>query len=351
MGKHHEDLSLQSIPLFRARYNADINDEQRTQLILNEFEMVRKEVEEKTEETECRSNSYRIINTVSSLLIILCSCVIVSLQAVSECINVPVIVLSGIIFVTEGAHKLFRWGPQGVLYKHGTIQLRRISRQIREYMYFFHRYSGEQLLALISMLRAQYDDIDASLYKMAVSGSARYQTGMDIEQGGGNNTSVPSALDITRPAALPSVAVLSQLNNSNPSTPAHSDTPSHVHIHIERSPAPSTPTLTVPVRNTPNLNLPHSTPTRTHGRSFDLTSSNQPSVQTPRSRLKQNSLPKSLYGNRNPSDLTRTPSTPIRTPKSPIKTSAVVRSQVPTIEIDSEETRIPISINEGKEDE
>ncbi len=152
--------SLEDIPLFRARYSSRISDEQRLELILNEFSLVRKEVETKSIEAQCKANWFRIVNTLSSLVILLAAAVIIGLQAASDCISIPVIVLSSIIFTMEGTHKLFRWGPQGVLYKSGAIQLKRILRQVRDYMYMFHRYSHDQLLTLISHLRAQYDNID-----------------------------------------------------------------------------------------------------------------------------------------------------------------------------------------------
>ena len=182
--------SLENIPLYRARYSSKITDEQQTELILNELNMVGKEIDNKQIETQCKANFYRIVNTVFSLLIILCSAVIIGLEAASDCLNIPVIVLSSIIFAVESTHKIFQWGPQGVLYKHGTIQLKRISRQVREYMYFFHRYTPEQLLALVSMLRSQYDDIDVGLYKLSMPEAARYNTGLDIEQGNNNNNNM-----------------------------------------------------------------------------------------------------------------------------------------------------------------
>lgn len=237
--------SLEDIPLFRARYSSRISDEQRMELILNELSLVRKEVENKAVETQCKANWFRIVNTLSSLVILLSSAIIIGLQAASDCINIPVIVFSSIIFVMEGTHKLFRWGPQGVLYKHGTIQLKRILRQTRDYMYMFHRYSVEQLLALISQLRAQYDDIDVGLYKTSMAGAAKYNTGFDVEQGGGGNF-VPAALNLNNhpTPVLPG-------STQNPSTPVllGGEQPSpHVHIHIDngtgtpvssRSPMPS----------------------------------------------------------------------------------------------------------------
>ena len=222
--------SLEDIPFFRARYDERITEEQRKNLILNELNLVKKEVELKSHETQCKSNWYRIANTLSSLAVLLCSSIIIGIQATSECINIPVIVLSSIILIVEGVHKIFRWGPQGVLYKYGTIQLKRISRQIREYMYTFHRYNLDQLLILISQLRDQYDDIDIGLYKTSINGAAKYNTGLDIEEGGGGNFNVPPELNINRHSQ-----VLPSANASTPILSTVPSTPSHVHIHINDS--------------------------------------------------------------------------------------------------------------------
>lgn len=228
--------SLEDIPLFRARYSSRISDEQRMELILNELSLVRKEVENKSIETQCKANWFRIINTLSSLVILLSSAVIIGIQAASDCVNIPVIVFSSFIFAMEGTHKMFRWGPQGVLYKHGTIQLKRIMRQTRDYMYMFHRYSVEQMLALISQLRSQYDDIDVGLYKTSMAGVAKFNTGFDVEQQGGsdNFSAMSPSLDLNnRPTpVLPGIS-------NNMSTQGGDSSP-HVHIHINgTTPAPS----------------------------------------------------------------------------------------------------------------
>jgi len=212
--------SLDDIPIFRARYSSAITEEQRMDLLLDELNLVKKEVEVKKIETECKSNWFRILNGLFSLLILMFSAVIIGIQAASECINIPVIVFSSLIFIIEGAHKLFKWGPQGVLYKNGSVQLRKILGQIREHMYMSHRYTSEQLLSLIGQLRSQYDDIDIGLYKTSINGAVKYNTGLDIEEGGGG---------IQNPPNFP------RLNNNE----LQESTP-HLHIHIDNS-TPGTP--------------------------------------------------------------------------------------------------------------
>ena len=246
--------SLENIQFFRARYDEQITEEQRKQLILNELNLVKKEVENKSYETQCKSSWYHLINTISSLIILLSSAIIVGIQAASDCVNIPVIVFSAIIFVVEGVHKMFRWGPLGVLYKHGTVQLKRIARQVRDYMYMFHRYNSDQLLALISQLRSQYDDIDMGLYKTSMAGTARYNTGLDIEEGGGNY--IPSSFNNNQgPQGNIQQGNVQQGNvpTGNVSTPVLNNTskndphPSpHVHIHIDHSPNPNSVSTVLP---------------------------------------------------------------------------------------------------------
>lgn len=246
--KSYLTQSMEDIPIYRARYTNKIDDRQRTELILNELSLVKKKVDQKRFETDCKARWYQGVNNIFSFAIIACSATIIGLQAASDCINIPVIVLSSVIFLVESLHKLFRWGPQGVLMKYGSIQLRRIGRQCRGYMYQFHKYTIEQLLTLIDQLYEQYDDIDATLYSSSVSGPARFNTGLDIEEGGGASN-IPSALKHRRHHH--DDAEDSDKRESSP----------HVHIHLDQAspyiPAPPEPEKRI---STPILVLPSASP-------------------------------------------------------------------------------------------
>ena len=323
--------SLENLPFFRARYDEQITEEQRKQLILNEFNLIQKEIEIKTYETRCKSNWFRLITTILSLGILLSAAIIFGLELFSDCKNIPAIICSAIIFLIEGLQKMFRLGPQGVLYKSATIQLRRIVRQVREYMYMFHRYSSEQLLAVISQLRAQYDDIDLGLYKTSMPGAPRYNPGLDIEQGGGNPSNVPfnngSFNQVnTNQNSFNQSSNINQVNtnqNSNNSTPVlNTERPSpHVHIHIDRSPDPNTmPSPYMPERG-------HSTPV--------LVSTGDSGRLKPRYQLRPETPRRDI--------LDRTNSAPPELDTS--KTIAQnIHKNIPTISIDSEEKTPPISI-------
>ncbi len=236
--KTYLNSSLENIPFYRAHYDDQITEEQRKQLILNELNLVKKEVETKSYETQFKANCFGFLNTATSLIILISAAVIVGLQSGSNCIEIPVIVLSSIIFVLEGVHKLFRLGPQGMMYKYTTVQMKKIGGQVRDYMYSFHRYNSDQLLALIGQLRAQYDDLDLGLYKTSVAGHIRYNANLDIEQGGGGNFEIPqtsnSNLNLnTNLNPNLNTPFMSQISNN--STPQNISSP-HVHIHIDQSP-------------------------------------------------------------------------------------------------------------------
>ena len=210
--------------------------------------------------------------------------------------------------MVENTHKLFRWGPQGILYKNGTMQLRRISRQIREYMYFFHQYTAEQLLGLVSSLRAQYDDLDFGLYKLSTVEPPSYNSGgLDIEQGGGSFMDRSSIQNNTTPLG-------NSLNNTPPllNTPVSprkdSDVSPHFHIHIDGNQNPtknnSDSETYVPLSELPSI------------KKMSRVKLNDPSL----------------------------PTTPMRTPDlSPNQYTGKGKEEIPTISID-EEGVIPVLI-------
>lgn len=258
--------SLEEIPLYRARNNSRFTDEQRMELILNELSLVGKEVENKQLETQSKSNFFRIINTISSLLIVLCASIIIGLQAAGDCINIAVIVLSSVVIGIETLQRLFRWGQLGVMYKNGTIQLKRISSQVREYMYFFNRYTDEQLLSIVSMLRSQYDDIDSGLYTSSISDTVKYNTG-NLDTDGNSNPSVNSPVQSPHNVSFHTPSIVQRrdisdgnIQGSNNQTPTN-ESP-HVHIHIDnmgsfsnnRTPVSSNGTpITPQIRLTPKI--------------------------------------------------------------------------------------------------
>lgn len=269
---------------------AEINQSaQRMNMILKELSMVGKEIENKQIQAQSKANILRIVNTLSSLIIIIGAAVIAALEAVSNCISIPILIFSAIIFFTEGTHKLFQWGPQGVLYMHGSIQLKRLHRQNKDYQYFYDKYTPEQLLTLVSMLRAQCDEVDMGLYKLSVSGHV--QSNFEIE-----HNSFPSSLP-----GSPLQEKRSGTNESNSS---------HVHIHIdtptknanlkESNTKSSTPVLIIPTEDSPLL--------------------------TPNHPIKQISNIK----------ISSAPTTPQRTPKSP--KVEIKSDNIPTIKIDSDDS-------------
>lgn len=282
--------SMDDIPLFRAIHSTQVTDEQRIDLSLSELSLFKKEVDNKAVNTECKAKWLRLLNAVFSLLIVACSAVIIGLQAAGECINIPVIVLSSIIFLVEGSNKLFKLGQQGVLQKHGTIQLKRLSRQARTYMYSFYKYTADQLLTLIEQLRNQYDDIDATLYTNSIGGTARYGTGLDIEHGG-DGFQIPPSLDINKRAV-----VSDERRDSSP----------HVHIHLDGK----TPS---PYISAPNL-LQNSNPTTPVIASRNVTPNRHSTGM--------------IHGS--------PPNTPIRIPLVPGAES--INTDVPTIHIDSDDS-------------
>ena len=219
--------SLENIPLYRARYNSKITEEQRIELILNELNLVEKEVENKQTETEWKSKLFRFLNILSTLAIISCSAIIFGLELADDCTNIGIIVMSALILITEGIQKAFRLGPLGLLYKHGNLQLKRISRQVREYMYFFNQYTPEQLLSLVSTLRAQYDDVDIGIYELSLNNTARYNNGLDIESG--------APLNLESRFAQNSFPSNRSQNNIPGISPNVSQNSPQVHIHIDPS--------------------------------------------------------------------------------------------------------------------
>ena len=216
--------------IYKTRCDPEISEIQRREYIYGEFELVGSAIETKAIETGNKAAIFRFFNVLSSLGIITLSAVMIGLEAASDCMNIPVIVLSSLIFLTETSHKLFGWGTQGITYKQNTIRLKRVNRQIRNVMLQFHTFSTEWLLAIIGQFWTEYDDIEVGLYKLTTPDAAKYNTGLSFESG------VPQ--EQTQQQQLPSSNRLSPFpnisNHNHTNTKDHSP---HIHIHIDKTPS------------------------------------------------------------------------------------------------------------------
>ena len=192
--------------MFSARCDTNISDLERRRLIFDELKIILIETDNKSIETQYKANAYRFINNLSVFIIIACAGIIVGLQAASECINIPAIVLASVIFILQGIQPIFRLAQQGFSYEQGTISLRRIKRQVRNIMYMYHTFTVEQVIAKLSKLMASFDKVDLGLFKTSISQQTKYDTGLVIP-------------DSNEPQ--------NNLQNQ-PSSP-------HVHIHIDDS--------------------------------------------------------------------------------------------------------------------
>ncbi|GAG84804.1 unnamed protein product, partial [marine sediment metagenome] len=164
-----------------------------------------------------------IINKITTFVILISSAVIIALEAASSCTNFWVIGFSGVIFVLKGANEIFKLDTLGFTYKNGTIQLRRISRELKGMMYKSFNYNIDQILSTINRLTDAFDEIDLGLYKMSSNNQANYTSGgFEVQQSRGveRSDSVPQNQE--------GPVLVDNKNNSLP----------HVHIHLESTPQP-----------------------------------------------------------------------------------------------------------------
>ena len=220
---------MQQENVYKTRCDPKISELQRREFIYGEFELVGSAIGTKAIETGNKAGIFRFINVLSSLSIIAFSAIIFGLEAASDCINIPVIVLSSLIFLIEGAHKLLGWGPQGITYKQNTIRLKRVNRQVRNVMLQFHTFSTEWLLAMIGQFWTEYDDIEVGLYKLTTPGAAKFNTGLDFENGVAPEQTQQQLPSMNQVSPYPNMS-----NHNNNTNKEHSSP--HFHIHIDKTP-------------------------------------------------------------------------------------------------------------------
>lgn len=231
--------------IYKTRCKDNISEEHRREYVYRELELAAKQCDTKIITTDSKALIFRFLNVASSMSIIVCSAIIVGLEAASECINIPVIVLSSIIFAVEGTHKLLSWGPRGIKYKDTSVRLKRTKRQIRNLMLFFHTFTTDVLLTMVTQFWDYIEELDMDLFVGTTSAPTTYSTGLDIESAALNRsyTQNPSSLNNTQNNTHNNTHNNTQNNNNNtqnnnnntePNTnsgqPTHSP---HIYVHID----------------------------------------------------------------------------------------------------------------------
>lgn len=206
--------------LYNARANG-LTDNERSKLVFLEVKSLEDEVAKKSIRTSRKSSIFWWINTLLNLIVIVSSGTIVIIMGINNFQNIPAIVLGGLIFVISGCNELLKLGSKGYYYRQGTYRLRRIRQQTRDLIYMFHNYTIEQILAFISSLRTEIDEIDMELYKSSMIGDAKFGNGLRI---------INEPARVTPTYQNSQNSYHSQNSEQNNSTPG---TPSHIHIHID----------------------------------------------------------------------------------------------------------------------
>jgi len=327
--KKFERECRDNINMVRAMVDEDLTEQERKEIILRELNSVKKSIDGLVITTDCRARWYRNINTLFNLIIISCSAVIIGIEAASDCLNIPVIVLSSIIFIVKSCHTLFRWGPLGVLYKYGNTLLRRISRQARTYIYQSRNYTTDQLLALMDQIQEQYDDVEVSLYSSSVSEPVNYDTGLRLND---NNKPNNPTNNNSASTSMPSMFKLGQNLKDDSDKP---DSSPHLHIHIDNSPRPNKNKTVIP-DDRDDILLTPVTRVETENLAPITTKHISPAYSSPRMKVRSNT-PVFMY----PVSEKGTPEAPLtpyrtRTPRMSSNESHEVVLDIPTIFIDSE---------------
>ena len=195
--------------LFNARVGSDNDEEERAKLIFEEIIRLEEEIKRKTITSSRKSTVFWWINSSITLVVILSAFVIIIFTSIYNLQNVTTIVLSALIFAISTIKEIFKIGNQGYNYRTGTFRLRRIRQHTRDIMYMFHTYTTEQILAFISFLKTEIDEIDLDLYKTSMPGDTKFEHGIKMYE---NRSSTP---------------VIPSLNNSQ------SESNSHIFIHID----------------------------------------------------------------------------------------------------------------------
>ena len=213
--------------MYEARVGNGVSQEDRLKLIFTEIQGLEEEIRKKSVETSCKSNIFWWINTLLNVTVIISSAIITVITSIFYPENVPSIILGAVIFIISGINQLLKLGDRGYEYFKGNFRFRRIRQQVRDILYMFQNYTAEQLLAYISSIRVEVDEIDMDLYRASMTGEAKFDNGLRIAESG--KSSNPIIPDIS------SQNLREQNTNSQPQTP------SHIHIHIDTTPNSSPP--------------------------------------------------------------------------------------------------------------
>ena len=190
----------------------NFTDEERRRMIFKELQDVQEEAKKKSVKTSFKAKLLWWINIVLNLVVLTCAAVTatiggINISSSNSLSNLPILILSGIVFIISGSERPLKLGHRGFYYQQASYRLKRIISQARDLTFKFSNFTNEEILVSINAMRLEMDDIDVEIYKLSMPDS---KFGNDVS---GSMHESPNLSTADR----------------------RSDSQSHIHIHIDSS--------------------------------------------------------------------------------------------------------------------
>jgi hypothetical protein len=171
----------------------DYTDDERKKMIFKELQDIQREAKKKSIETTFKSDLFWWINTILNLIVVVSSAAIVVINAFNlpspnSISNLPALILGAVIFTIASTDRPLKLGARGYYYRQTSYRLKRLIQQTRDITYTFQNFTNEEILAYISSMRVEMDEIDLEMYRSAMPDEGSFPNNIRLSESGHNSS-------------------------------------------------------------------------------------------------------------------------------------------------------------------
>jgi hypothetical protein len=165
----------------------DYTDDERKKMIFKELQDIQREAKKKSVTTTFKSDLFWWINTILNLIVVISSAAIVIINAFNlpspnSIPNLPALILGAIIFTIASTDRPLKLGSRGYYYRQTSYRLKRLIQQTRDITYTFQNFTNEEILAYISSMRVEMDEIDLEMYRSAMPDEGTFPNNIRLSE-------------------------------------------------------------------------------------------------------------------------------------------------------------------------
>jgi len=162
--------------MYRAALSQGMDEAQKRDFVWKELKRAERNIDSKIYKSGCKAVTLRIAGDIASILIIIGGLIITYLQAISDNINIPVIIMGVTISGIQAIHRYFKWTERATRMKESARYTKRLKLEMRNVKYYFGDVPVDDILPMLDSISSRLEDIEVDDFSIR-RGTVTYESG------------------------------------------------------------------------------------------------------------------------------------------------------------------------------